>query len=139
MNPEHEAMLATARRALDQPDEHVSPGIYRDWLTAALAEVDRLRDLKPDPKEETATMRLTPLHIDIVLHYHARASDMTNLEAPAVRQYVNELVESGILAPRDIGLRNMLDHRSYRLTEKGGVWLDALLSLPFPVQKWAMP
>lgn len=78
---------------------------------------------------------MTPLHIEILLHYNSRPCDMEHMDAPAVYDYCQDLLNLGILTFENLdGARN-----SYKLTEKGHAWLDGILATPLPVQKWAMP
>lgn len=74
---------------------------------------------------------LTPLHLEIVLHYYSRAEDMTNATAPAVLGYTKHLLSEGILEDTD-------GHgpTSYRVSQKGEFWLMNLLCVPFPHQRW---
>lgn len=76
---------------------------------------------------------LTPLHLEIILWYNSRADDMENLHASAVHEYLHWLISQDIITGED-----SIPTRSYKLTERGRVFLDAILSLPFPVQKWEM-
>jgi hypothetical protein len=77
---------------------------------------------------------LTPLHVEIMLWYNSRAEDMENLRAPAVNEYLRYLMAEGMITAE-----NAISTRSYKLTEKGQVWLEAVLRLPFPVQRWEIP
>lgn len=43
------------------------------------------------------TTALTPLHAELALHYLCRADDHPNLGAPAVNQYLGDLVREGLL------------------------------------------
>lgn len=74
---------------------------------------------------------LTPLHLEIVLHYYARAEDMVNLDAPAVQGYAMHLISEGILQS---GSKH--EGCSLTVTPKGAFWLMSLLSVPFPEQIW---
>lgn len=75
---------------------------------------------------------LTPLHIEIVLWYNSRGVDIDNIDAPAVKQYIEHLYDEGILCS-DLHANS---RKSYLLTEKGRVFLEAILSVPFPTQTW---
>ena len=80
---------------------------------------------------------MTPLEIDIMLHYYARADDYRqgDFDAPAVRQAID--IFRGPL--------NLLEpaedksYANYRITERGKVFVQALMNVPLPVQTWAMP
>jgi predicted transcriptional regulator len=57
---------------------------------------------------------------------------MENLNASAQSAYIRQLIEDGIMALEDrAGLR-----RTYKLTERGEAFLYALLTVPYPKQKW---
>jgi len=78
---------------------------------------------------------VTPLHLEIVMHYATRGNDMENIAAPATSQYVRELILAGMVESikNDAGAT-----RSYKTTDRGMVWLDYLLTVPFPKQKWVI-
>jgi len=78
---------------------------------------------------------VTPLHLEIVMHYNTRGCDMENLSAPAVREYIKDLLNTGMLVSVAHEAGSM---RSYKTTERGEVWLEHLLRVPFPMQKWVM-
>ena len=76
---------------------------------------------------------VTPLHLEIVMHYYTRACDMENLDAPAVHEYIRDLLNIGMLE----NIKNYAGSQSsYQTTERGKVWLEYLLKVPFPIQKW---
>lgn len=81
---------------------------------------------------------MTPLQIEILLWYHGRAEDFERLDAPAVREAVDEFKGPlGMLelrAPAGGG-----DYRTYQLTERGRAYINALLMLPLPVCHWVIP
>jgi hypothetical protein len=85
---------------------------------------------------------VTPLEIDIVLWYHTRAVDYRDgdFSAPAVREIIDNFRERDQLleAIPDTG-RASGDHRTYRLTERGDVFVRALTSLPLPMCQWIIP
>ena len=78
---------------------------------------------------------VTPLHLEIVMHYYTNGDDIPNLNAPAVREYLEDLKLSGMI--EDIR-QDAVARRSYRTTERGRVWLNYLLTVPFPEQAWVM-
>ena len=77
------------------------------------------------------TPLLTPLHLEIVLHYYSRTIDMENSNAPATSEYVKHLLREGILEDT-----NGHGPTSYKVSAKGEYWLMSLLSVPFPYQSW---
>lgn len=83
---------------------------------------------------------MTPLEIDIILWYHTRAVDYRDgdLSAPAVREAVDRFRDvDGLLElrpPTGSG-----DFRTYRLTERGQAYVDALIMTPLPICQWVIP
>jgi len=79
---------------------------------------------------------MTPLEIDILLHYYCRAVDYRDgdFSAPAVRSAIDMFRgELELLKPCDEG------GKTYQLTARGLVYVQALQNVPLPVQKWVMP
>lgn len=91
---------------------------------------------------------MTPLLIEIVLHYHCRADDYRggDYSAPAVREGIDWLRDEARLiefVPEDArslsrGTWGYIP-AAYRLTERGKTYVEALQSMPLPVQVWVMP
>lgn len=79
---------------------------------------------------------MTPLEIEILLHYATRATDYRNgdFSAPAVRDAVERFVGAGLLVERDPGQTPL-----YWMLERGHAYVDALCKLPLPVQVWVIP
>lgn len=81
---------------------------------------------------------VTPLHLNILLHYYAK-SEPYAVEKPnharseATLQYTSELVSLGLME------RDEIAPSGYICTPKGCVYVEALLNLPLPIQKWEMP
>ena len=79
---------------------------------------------------------MSPLGIEILLHYHCIASDhracVENVPIwPEIRDWL--LKEGLVKTPSKVS------SRTYDLTERGEVYIRALLNTPLPVQRWAMP
>jgi len=78
---------------------------------------------------------MTPLQIDILLHYRCRGVDYRegDFSAPAVRDAIDEFLEfSGMLQ------ESMDDgDKKYELSDRGEFYVSALCDMPLPV--WAMP
>jgi hypothetical protein len=83
---------------------------------------------------------MTPLEISILLHYHSRADDFRegDFSAPAVRQAIDWFRGSAEMLIQGTEPTN---GKTYKLTERGEVFVDALLKLPLPVRQraWVMP
>jgi len=79
---------------------------------------------------------MSPLMIEILLHYLSRTDDYRNGDfyAPAVRQAIDWLNDNGFLKAAQRGTR-----RSYHLAERGEVYVKALCEIPFPIQIWVIP
>jgi hypothetical protein len=82
---------------------------------------------------------MTPLEIEIILHYGTRAYDFRegDFSAPAVRSTIDEFRTS----PADL-LEPETDSsmgRTYRLTERGRFYFDELCKLPLPEYVLVMP
>lgn len=85
---------------------------------------------------------MTPLEIDIIMHYYCRADDYRegDFTAPAVRETINRFRdELGLLEPNKRDRQFCEPSAAYQLTERGRVFIDALMKVPLPVQKWVMP
>lgn len=79
---------------------------------------------------------MTPLKIEILLHYRVSGTDFRdgNFSAPAVREAINWFISESLLKT---AVRS--DGRRYALTERGEVYVTALCDMPLPIQTWAMP
>lgn len=73
---------------------------------------------------------MTPLHIELAIHYHCRTDQHERLNVPTVRQYAQDLVHAGMLTPEGDGF--------YR-TDGLAVFVNALCATPFPIKQWVMP
>lgn len=87
-------------------------------------------------------MSLTPLHLEIVMHYATRGDDMPNIDASTTDEFAQRLCREGMIEPNPCGAApgGPLPKR-YRTTEKGRVWLEHILRTPFPVkvERWEVP
>lgn len=75
---------------------------------------------------------MTPLHIEILMHYYTRGGHPPML-TPTWYEYRDHLERTwGLIEP---------DTHSdcFHVTEKGSVWINAILSVPFPKQVWVIP
>lgn len=77
---------------------------------------------------------MTPLQIEIMLHYHCCASDYRDgdFSAPAVRDAIDDFRARGLL--KESG-----NKRVYEPTEGVRLYVDALCAVPAPVQRWVIP
>lgn len=73
---------------------------------------------------------MTPLQINMLLHFHCCADEFPNITAPAQ-------VEAKQMFERE-GLIKWADGRT-QLTERGEAFVKFLCSMPLPVASWAIP
>ncbi len=79
---------------------------------------------------------MTPLEIDILLHYHTRGIDYPDLSPPAQQSTIVGFLTDGYLEHGD----NMPeDNMKYHPTDKLHFYVDAICSVPEPVQIWVIP
>lgn len=85
---------------------------------------------------------MSPLQIEILLWYYARANDYRDgdFSAPAVREAVDDFRgAAGMLAPTNDLPSGQVALRAYRLTDRGQAYVDALMAMPLPVCRWEIP
>jgi hypothetical protein len=75
-------------------------------------------------------VRITPNHLDVLLHFYVSAEPHPRAHAPAVQQAIADWCEMG-----------MLDGRPgpSPTTEKAHAWIEHLLRTPLPVAEWVIP
>jgi hypothetical protein len=80
---------------------------------------------------------MTPLEMEILLHYYCRADDYRDgdFSAPAVRAAVDWFKTEELLRtdPRET------PRTCYVLTERGKVYVEALQKVPLPQHRWVIP
>ena len=80
---------------------------------------------------------MTPLMIEILLHYYSCARDYRNgdFSAPAVREAIDWFRgEAGMLNTHSVRDSDA----TYSLTDKGKFYVEYLLSIPIPVIRYAI-
>lgn len=77
--------------------------------------------------------RMTPLHMEILLHYNCRPGDW-DCPTQTHSDYVMEHLKAGLLEPYKDPAR-----QKFCISERGEFWLNAALNLPLPVSKWEIP
>ena len=79
---------------------------------------------------------MTPLEIDILLHYYTRPGEYgqkdDNFNAPAVQSSFRRMESAELLEMVSPDL-------PYKITERGKAYIDAFCKLPLPEQYWAVP
>jgi len=82
----------------------------------------------------------SPLKINIALWYQCRPGDYGkdagdyNFKAPAVQDALLDFVNGGLLGKNPAGCE-----AEFYATEALKVWVEALCSVPWPVQTWVIP
>lgn len=79
---------------------------------------------------------VTPLYIEIALHYYCRQDDFPRLTAPACREAVGRMIDAGLLEV-DFGAR--VGDPVLCATDGLRAWVDAMRSVPMPEQHWVVP
>jgi hypothetical protein len=79
---------------------------------------------------------MTPLMIQIGLHYHAMTNDFRDLDAPAIRDGIAAFVSAGLLR---LSRPDDQFGRAYQPTDGLRVWVEALCAVPWPERVWRMP
>jgi hypothetical protein len=75
-----------------------------------------------------------PLNAELLLHSHCIAAPMPRMDAPAVRESVEFLLTEGMI---ELYLPDGPDR--YRTTDKGRFFIEHLMAVQFPVQRWEIP
>jgi hypothetical protein len=80
---------------------------------------------------------MTPLMIEILLHYWSRCDDFRNgdLSPPAVSEAIAHLVEKNILWEQDAGLTPRFKAEQRALQ----VYVEAISAVPLPEMQWVIP
>jgi hypothetical protein len=74
---------------------------------------------------------MTPLEIEILLHYHRDIDEPANLDAPAVKEALNKFVRAGILGLREDGTH-------WAVSTALELYIDAVCAVPLPVRVWQL-
>lgn len=77
-------------------------------------------------------MSMTPIKLEILLHYFACSEPYPRSSAPAVQDAVHFLVIKDLLATGN-------DDQPFYVTERGAAYIKHLLTIPFPVKQWIIP
>lgn len=124
-----------ARRsaALDWADENI-------WRLPA-ATLAGLTSVFGQPWSEP----MSPLKLQMMLHFYAVCEPFApekTRTSPAYTQFVRELLRDGLIERPTKEQQKKCPGWAYRATEKGRVFVQALLETPMPVAakpKWVMP
>jgi len=77
-------------------------------------------------------MKLSPLKINLLMHIYALRSPFDHPNAPAYVLAKKEFVDNELAYEINDGC-------GYKLTRKGEIFVDAILSTPMPVLQYVMP
>lgn len=80
---------------------------------------------------------MTPLAIDILMHYHCRADDYPHLSPPAQQKLIDYFLSDDYLVNNSVANRAR-EHPKYLPTDKLHFYCEALCAMPEPVQKWVI-
>jgi hypothetical protein len=80
---------------------------------------------------------MSPLALKVLLHFYVTPIQldrnvMSDLELDALADFIAD----GIIEPRDCV---EAEYDSHRISEKGVVWVEAMLNTPHPEQHWIIP
>lgn len=77
---------------------------------------------------------MTIYELRILMHYHCCVDEPREKQAPIWQDTVVRLFKLGLL------VNDLSDEmRSFRLSDKGTAYVEALQRLPLPVQRWEIP
>lgn len=77
---------------------------------------------------------VTPLYIEIALHYVCCVDDFPRKDAPACNGAIRDMESRGLI--REVLIPGS---RQFEPTEGLRMWVNELCKVPFPVNKWVMP
>jgi hypothetical protein len=80
-------------------------------------------------------MKISPLHVSLLIHCYAIASEIEHRNAPAVVQYL-EWMELN-----DLIIQANTRKFGFRTTDRGDAWMQQILATPLPVSRleWVDP
>lgn len=78
---------------------------------------------------------MTPLEIEILVHYYCSKTDFRNLNAPAVAESINNFVNLGFLQRSVFSLDNEPEY--YGVLEAIEPYIEAICAVPLPTKKWS--
>lgn len=82
---------------------------------------------------------MTPIEIDILLHYYVSPEEYRNgdIGAPAVLDALKKFVSRGLIVKRTVPNEYGALYEGNSAALK--VYVETLCAVPLPVQKWVMP
>ncbi len=87
---------------------------------------------------------MTPLEIEILMHYHCMGGDYRDGDhsAPAVKDAISRFLDENLLTHEGFHPEYFPDGRQkarYAATDRTRAYLEALQAVPLPVQIWVIP
>ncbi len=92
---------------------------------------------------------MQPIHIMVLLHHGMNRNPFPGIDYTINLPYSSKilgdayvlLVNEDLMRPKDFGSVTVDNFHgtTYTITEKGRVMINALMSVPLPVQAWTMP
>lgn len=92
--------------------------------------------LAPDPPTTAPGLwaqPMSPFRLKILLHYYCMPGDVDRLDNEAVKAACEEFVTLGLLA------RGTSCEQYSGQTKAMNLYIDTLLAIPLPVQRWVIP
>ena len=80
-----------------------------------------------------STERWTPLHIELMIHYHCSCAPIINADAPAVIEYTRHLLDDGLIISDEVRASG------YTSTTKGEAFVSLLCRTPIPRMAFVDP
>jgi len=77
---------------------------------------------------------MTPLHIELMIHYYTSSAEFKRIEAPACSEYAKQLVGWGLLEDSEnkVRISNSSVVASYQSTPRGKAFVEMLCNTPLP-------
>lgn len=87
---------------------------------------------------------MTPIEIEILMHYYCKGDDWRNGDhsAPILKEMFNRFLEDGLLTHANFHVERFEDgtlKARYAATERTKAYIKALTEMPLPIQVWVMP
>lgn len=78
---------------------------------------------------------MSPLEVEILIHYYCSALDFRDLGAPAIKSAINRFIALGLLKHNDGD-----EGSQYRpVREALEIYIEAICSVPLPERQWVIP
>lgn len=75
---------------------------------------------------------MTPLQIEMILHFHCINEPWPRLDAPACRDAIDGFIKDGVV-------NACFDRSVITLTDRGRAYVHFLCAVPLPNASWAIP